>query len=415
MNESLALALDSLVKNKLRSLLTVLGIVIGVMTVIGMSSIISGLNSAIINQIQGIGSNVIFVSKWSPTMGGRPTAEILNRKDLTIDDAEAIGELPLIQAVAPILRRFAVSTNPKQYVVRYKQRTARNAGIEGVTIGVRQVLNLDLRSGRWFNEADNKHRANVVVLGATTAANLFSDGLEPIDKDVEIEGTTFRVIGILEKRKNALGGDDNPNDNSLEIPILTFMKMHPEVRQMQIAVRPVSQDAMPQAIDQIENLLRQRRGVPPSKDSDFAVYTQDAFTNLWNQISSGIFTVMLAISSVALVVGGVGVMNIMLVSVTERTREIGVRKAIGATRRDIMRQFLFEAMALTAAGGILGIGVGGGVTVGIRTLVPFLPAQMSVFWTTVGFVVSVGTGLVFGLYPAYRAAILDPIEALRYE
>ena len=169
------------------------------------------------------------------------------------------------------------------------------------------------------------------------------------------------------------------------------------------------------AVSQIEQLMRNRRGVPPNKDSDFAIFTQDSFTDLWNQISSGIFTVMLGISSIALLVGGVGVMNIMLVSVTERTREIGIRKAIGATRRAILMQFLFEAMVLTALGGVLGIIAGAGVTALVRTIAPFLPATVSVFWVSLGFAVSVGTGLVFGLYPAYRAAILSPIEALRYE
>ncbi len=201
----------------------------------------------------------------------------------------------------------------------------------------------------------------------------------------------------------------------IALPIGTFQKIHPEIKQVSIAVKPVSQEAMPRAIDQIENRLRQRRGLTPQKESDFAIFTQDAITDLWNQISSGIFTVMLAISSVALIVGGVGVMNIMLVSVTERTREIGVRKAIGATQRNILTQFLFEAMVLTAVGGILGIFVGAAVTVTIRQLVPSLPAEMSFVWTAIGFSTSVGTGLIFGLYPAYRAAILNPIEALRYE
>ena len=414
MNETFALALDSLIKNKLRSLLTILGIVIGVTTVIGMSSIISGLNSAIVSQIESIGSNVIFIGKFGP-MVGRISPEVLNRKDLTIEDAEAIKELPLVQAVAPLLQRNQFATSARQYVIKYKDRTARNTIMQGVTPSFRQVLNLSLKSGRWINEPDDKHRSNVLVLGSGTAETLFPSGIEAIDKEVELEGKAFRVIGVLEKRKDALTAGDNPNDNLVAIPIGTFIKMHPESKNVQIAARPLSQETMARAIDQIENLLRQRRGVPPNKDSDFAIFTQDAITDIWNQISSGIFTVMLAISSVALVVGGVGVMNIMLVSVTERTREIGVRKAIGARQKDIMRQFLLEAMVLTAVGGVLGVLVGGGVTVLIRTIAPFLPAHMSIFWTAVGFSVSVGTGLVFGLYPAYRAAILDPIEALRYE
>jgi len=414
MNETFALAIDSLVKNKLRSLLTILGIVIGVMTVIGMSSIINGLNSAIVSQIEGIGSNVIFIGRMGP-MTGRPTPEMLNRKYLTVDDAQAIRDLSLVQAVAPMLQRRQIAINAKEYVVKYRDKTARNTIIQGVTPSFQQVLNLSVQSGRWINDADHKHRANVVVLGYGTANTLFPTGVEAIDKDVEIEGTVFRVIGVLEKRKDSLTAGENPNDNAIALPIGTFQRIHPETRDVMIAVRPVSQEAMQDAIDQIQILLRQRRGVTSTKNNDFEIFTQDAITDLWNQISSGIFAVALAISSVALVVGGVGVMNIMLVSVTERTREIGVRKAIGARQRDILHQFLFEAMVLTAVGGILGILVGGAVTLAIRLLVPFLPAKMSVFWTIIGFATSVGTGLVFGLYPAYRASKLDPIEALRYE
>jgi putative ABC transport system permease protein len=199
------------------------------------------------------------------------------------------------------------------------------------------------------------------------------------------------------------------------MPIGTFWRLHPEQKDFMFAVKTYTQDDVPRTIDQIEAVLRTRRGVPPNKENDFAISTQDTFLDLWSQISSGIFTVMLTISSIALVVGGVGVMNIMLVSVTERTREIGVRKAIGATQRNILTQFLFEAMVLTAVGGVLGIVAGGAIAVIIRTVAPFLPASVSMFWVAVGFSTAVGTGLLFGLYPAYRAAILSPIEALRYE
>jgi putative ABC transport system permease protein len=415
MSEILLLALDSLRKNKLRSFLTVLGVVIGVATVIGMSSIISGLNNSIASQIQDLGSNLIFVQRIPPTVGGRLPPEVLNRKKLTLDDAKAIGELPVVQAVAPVLQYFAVNMNAKSFSVRYRDRTAKNTIFIGATPEVAVVMNLRLTSGRWINEADHKHNANVVVLGHDTAETIFPVNVDPVDKDVEIEGQPFRVIGVLEKRKDALQGGANPNDNVAEMPIGTFWRLHPEQKDFMFAVKTYTQDEVPRAIDQIEALLRTRRGVPPNKENDFAISTQDTFLDLWSQISSGIFTVMLTISSIALVVGGVGVMNIMLVSVTERTREIGVRKAIGATQRNILTQFLFEAMVLTAVGGVLGIIVGGAIAVIIRTLAPFLPASVSMFWVAVGFSTAVGTGLVFGLYPAYRAAILSPIEALRYE
>ena len=415
MSEILLLALDSLRKNKLRSFLTVLGVVIGVATVIGMSSIISGLNASIASQIEDLGSNLIFVQRIPPTIGGRLPPEVFSRKKLTIEDAKAIEQLSLVKAVAPVLQYFAINTDAKSFSVRYRDKTAKNTIFVGATPDVAVVMNLHLDGGRWINEADHTHNSNVVVLGHDTAETIFPANVDPVDKDVEIEGQPFRVIGVLEKRKDALQGGANPNDNVAEMPIGTFWRLHPEQKDFMFAVKTFSQDDMPRAIEQIEALLRIRRGVPANKDSDFSISTQDTFTDLWNQISSGIFTVMLAISSIALVVGGVGVMNIMLVSVTERTREIGVRKAIGATQRNILTQFLFEAMVLTAVGGILGIVVGAGIAAIIRVAAPFLPASVSLFWVGIGFSTAVVTGVVFGLYPAYRAAILSPIEALRYE
>jgi putative ABC transport system permease protein len=415
MSETILLALDSLRRNKLRSFLTVLGVVIGVATVIGMSSIISGLNNNVVGQIEELGSNLIFISRFPPTMNGRLPPEIINRKKLTLDDARAIEGLPLVRAVAPVLRYFAISANSNSFTVRYRDRTAKNTIIEGVTPQQEVVMNLQLAAGRWINDADHRHKANVVVLGHDTAETIFPANVDPIGKEVEIEGNTFRVTGVLEKRKDALLPGNNPNDNVAEMPVGTFWRLHPEQQDFVFVTKPVSQEAMPRVVAQIEQLLRNRRGVPPNKDTDFAIFTQDSFTDLWNQISRGIFTVMLGISSIALLVGGVGVMNIMLVSVTERTREIGIRKAIGATRRNILSQFLFEAMTLTAVGGVLGILAGAGITMLIRSLAPFLPATVSLLWVSLGFATSVGTGLIFGIYPAYRAATLDPIEALRYE
>jgi putative ABC transport system permease protein len=415
MSEILLLALDSLRKNKMRSLLTILGVVIGVATVIGMSSIISGLNDSIASQISDLGSNLIFVQRIPPTVGGRIPPEVFSRKKLTLEDAKAIERLPRVKAIAPVLQYFAINTDAKSFSVRFRDKSAKNTIFVGATPEVAVVMNLRLDYGRWINEADHTHSTNVVVLGHDTADTIFPANVSPIDKEVQIEGEPFRVIGVLEKRKDSLQGGANPNDNVAEMPIGTFWRLHPEQKDFMFAVKTNSQEDLPRAIDDIEALLRIRRGVPPDKDDDFAISTQDTFTDLWRQISGGIFTVMLAISSIALLVGGVGVMNIMLVSVTERTREIGVRKAIGATQRNILMQFLFEAMVLTAVGGILGILTGCGIAVVIRAIAPFLPATVSLLWIGIGFGTAVGTGLIFGLYPAYRAAILSPIEALRYE
>ena len=416
MNDIALMALDSIRANKIRSVLTVLGVVIGVMTVIAMSAVVSGLNTSITSEIEDIGSNLIFVSRFDLTVGRR-SAEERTRKKLTLEDATALGELPAVLAVAPVLRRFRLrpALTSSSYSIRYRARTVSNTIIEGITPAHEEVFRLDLRDGRWINESDHRHRSNVVVLGYNTAETLFPNMDNAIGKEVELEGRSFHVIGVLEKRKSGLNPGDNPDDNIAEMPIGAFTKLHPEVDDYWITLKPVSQEAMPAAIEQAEGLLRRRRGLAYDKPNDFAVFTQDAFADLWNQISGGIFAVMLAISSVALMVGGVGVMNIMLVSVTERTKEIGIRKAVGATRQSIMIQFLLEAVYLTALGGVLGIGAGALVTQGIRAAAPFLPAAMSPFWVALGFSTSVGVGLIFGLYPAYKAAKLDPIEALRYE
>jgi putative ABC transport system permease protein len=414
MSEIVRLAIDSLRNNKLRSSLTVLGVVIGVATVIGMSSIISGLNRNITSQIEELGSNLIFVERIPPTVGGRLPPDVFNRKKLTMEDARAIRDLPLIHSVAPVLQHFPRSTNARSFAVRYRDRIAKNTIFRAGTTEVAVVMNLQIASGRWINEAEDRHKANVVVLGHDTAEALFPLNVDPVGKEVEIEDRVFRIIGVLHKVKSLASGR-SPDDNIILMPVGTFWKLHPEQRDFAIVVKAVSQEAMPRAIQQIERLLRVRRGVSANAESDFSISTQNTFTDLWKQISSGTFTVMLIISSIALVVGGVGIMNIMLVSVTERTREIGVRKAVGATRRNILCQFLFEALALTSAGGIIGILVGSGIAVLIRTLVPFLPAEVSLFWVGVAFISSAATGLVFGIYPAYRAARLNPIDALRYE
>jgi putative ABC transport system permease protein len=414
MNETFLLALDSLRKNTLRSFLTVLGVVIGVATVIGMSSIISGLNSNISSQIEDLGSNLIFVQRIPPTIGGRQPPEVFSRKKLTLDDAKAIGELSLVKAVAPLLQYFAINTNARSFSVRYRDKTAKNTIFVGASAEVATVMNLHITAGRWINEADHTHNSNVVVLGHDTADTVFPAGVDPVEKEVEIEGQPFRVIGVLEKRKDALQGGSNPNDNVAEMPIGTFWRLHPEQKDFMFAVKTFSQDDMPRAVEQIEALLRIRRGVPPNKENDFAISTQDTFTDLWNQISSGIFTVMLAISSIALIVGGVGVMNIMLVSVTERTREIGVRKALGATRRQILFQFLAEAMVLTGMGGVIGIILGLLIGKLVDLLTP-LPSHVPVWAFATAFIVSVGVGLFFGIWPAVRAARQNPVDALRYE
>jgi putative ABC transport system permease protein len=396
------MALATIRANKMRSFLTILGVFIGVSSVIAMASCIEGLNRSMAKQIASLGTETIRIRRFKPFHGGNMPDSLRQRKFFTVDDVEAIRRsCPAVSDVSILMLDGDR--------IQFRGQKTGMVDVYGTDVTFPKIQDLAIERGRFFTESDIDHRMQVCVLGNDVVEAIFGS-IDPIGHWVTAKGHKFQVIGAFAPRGKLLG---ESLDEMFVIPYTTFEKMV-DTKRMVVDARPVSAAKLSLAIDQITDSLRRSRGVPPERNNDFEIFTSDLLMNTYRQVTGAFYVVMLAISGIALLVGGIGVMNIMLVAVTERTREIGIRKAIGARRGDILWQFLVEAMTLTGFGGMLGIAFGATVGQVVRMLTP-LPSVVPPLAAIAGFTFSVGIGLFFGIWPAVKAARLNPVAALRYE
>lgn len=411
--ENLKMAMDTLRGNKLRSFLTIIGVVVGVITVMLISSIISGINVAIEKQVESFGTRSIFLYKYNIGFStGRRSQEERMRKPLTFEDSEAIKNLSSIETSVPFLDVSNNFFGQKIMVTGKNGKTSSAVRLTGTLPEIEKTTTEVLLQGRWFSQSESDEKANVCLIGSSVVDNYFPFG-DPIGETLDIAGAEFRVVGVLEKKEQLFGGGGGNNDQSNEIymPMGAALKLKPNADDLFI-LAVAKEGKLEKAKDDVQDLLRVRRQVDYGKPNNFSMETAASIIDQFQAITAGVAIAMIVISSVGLMIGGIGVMNIMLVSVTERTREIGIRKAIGAKRSDILLQFLIEAATLTGFGGILGLFIGWLLTLLVKLV---LPSYVPLWAPLAGFFASVGIGLIFGLWPAWKAAKLDPIESLRYE
>jgi len=411
--ENFLAAMDTLRSSKVRSALTVLGIVIGVSSVISMAAIIQGLNKFVQDKVESLGSRTYFLSRFPP--GTDPShwpESIRTRRYLQYDYADFVRQAaPDVQCVTTVGTRgfFFGDTN----LITSGNRSVEKVIVRGAEPQYIEAIPLfTIERGRFISAFDQEHARPVVVLGAAINESLFPN-TDAIGKTVRMNSAVYEVIGVFQHDQGLFLGPGV--DIFAIIPLSSFKKQYPEAKELIMLFTVPENVNVETAQGEVIQAMRRLRRIPAGKENDFEISSPDFLSHLWNQLTGALVILTTVISSIGLLVGGIGVMNIMLISVTERTQEIGVRKAIGARRADIRLQFLLEAVALTLVGGTIGILIGAGISMMVRTFVPSVPATLSYLWVTIGFVISVGVGLFFGYYPANLAANLDPINCLRYE
>ena len=413
--ENLRMAMETLWLNKLRSFLTVLGVIVGTTTVIVIAAFVAGIDERVSKEIESFGTHSVYAYKFDPGFNFNPSAEERMRKPLSYEDALAVqAECPSVAHAAPFMSPVDFTAGPftPRVAVRRREVEMNNASVQGTLPAYFRMGVTTISEGRYFTDEENARRADVTVIGRDVAHTLFPFE-NALGGEVTIAGRGYRVIGVLAERETFLVGAEDPNNENkaVYLPYLTLKQLYPDADDNFIIAQALP-GRMDEAVEEMREVLRRRRKVPSGKPDNFGIQTSDQIVEQFGAITGGVFALMVAISSVGLLIGGIGVMNIMLVSVTERTREIGVRKAVGARRRDIVTQFLIEAVTLTGAGGVLGILLGVGLALLVKTV---MPTHVPLWAPVVGFGVSVGLGVGFGLWPAWKAARLDPVDALRYE
>ena len=408
------MAYDSVVGHKFRSILTILGIVIGILSFVMVASILTGMRQTIVKMFEEYGTHNVYLFHLS-TGFGPPNRDERNRKPLTIDDANAVlVQAPSVNDVATVAVNIGSWGTGFDDNMIYKDKNYRWALTDGVTPNYDTISNLKLKTGRWITEMDNHERRNVLVIGVSAVETLFNgDAEDAVGKVIRMNGDQWEIVGTLEKREAGFFGE-NEEDRKIFMPFRTARKAAP-TRDAVLHIAQAKEGHLNDAVEEITGVLRVRRGVKSGDPNDFDVKTADDFMRQFDGMLAGVGIAAIAISGLGLLVGGIGVMNIMLVSVTERTKEIGIRKAIGATRFAIVFQFHSEAMALTFLGGLVGLILSLAISNLIMLLIPSLPAKVELWMILTSLIISVLIGLIFGVLPARKAAKLDPIECLRYE